>query len=415
MEDNNESYYDILEVSKDATAVEIRKKKKQLSLKNHPDKLPPAKREWGEDRIKKINEAFEVLNDPEKRKIYDEFGKDGLKEKNHGPPGFNPADFFPQMFARKQQQKNKPLQIHIDMTLEEIYTGKDYTKEIDRLSQCGDCNCTGFQDKKKHNCPSCQGKGMKIEIRQIGPGMMQQSQQVCFECYGSGNDKKASNKCKKCNGNGVFEESYTINFHMDAGCHKGDHIIIKGEGNASPEFNKRGDIVIVVNEISHDIYKRGVVFKGTMNPANLLMEIEIELHESLCGFVRHFKYVSGEELYIDHNEYVKDGELKVMIGKGLPYKGKPYKFGELFIKFKVKYPETLDNDVQLKKKLYEALTGTTYDAKKIHKLPKNITPVDLNEMCDYETLQQLNEMHNNPEFDNDNDQDEDGNVQCAQQ
>jgi DnaJ family protein A protein 2 len=200
---------------------------------------------------------------------------------------------------------------------------------------------------------------------------------------------------------------------MNAGCHKGDHIIIKGEGNASPESNKRGDIVVIVNELPHDLYKRGVVYKGTMNPANLLMEIELSLPESLCGFVKHFKFVNGEEIYISHNEFIKDGELKVMIGKGLPYKGRPYKFGELFIKFNVKYPENFDNDLSLKKKLYELLTGTTYDAKKIHKLPKNVTPVDLNELCDYETIQQLHGMHEPPEFDEN--PDDDSNVQCAQQ
>lgn len=416
MEDNNESYYDILEVTKDATAAEIRRKKKQLSLKYHPDKLPQNKREWGEDRIKKINEAFEVLNDPEKRKIYDEFGKEGLKEKPQGPPGFNPADFFPHMFGgRHQQPKIKPLQIYIDMTLEEIYKGKDFTKEITRSSQCNDCESTGFQDKKKHKCSSCNGRGMRVEIRQLGPGMMQQSQSMCFDCYGTGNDKKASNKCKKCNGNGVFDEQHTVHFNIPAGCHKGDHVVIKGEGNTSPENNRRGDIIIIVNELPHEIFKRGVAYKGQIVPANILMEMEIELHESLCGFVKHFKHVDGEEIYINHNEFIKDGEIKVMIGKGLPYKGKSYKYGELFIKFKVKYPENLDNDQALKKKLYELLTGSTYDAKKIHKLPKNITATELNEINDYETLQEIHGMHGmheQPEFDNDQD---DGNVQCAQQ
>ena len=432
-----ESYYDILEVSKTATLAELKKKKKELSLKHHPDKLaqdlPQDQRDFSEKMIKKINEAFEVLSDPEKRQLYDKYGKEGLNNQspfgrggpfNGGTPfnpfsGFNPEEIFGNMFAGKQQQqqqvKIQPIQIHLDMTFEEIYSGKKYTKEIERTNVCSKCDATGFEDKQKHNCTTCNGKGTRIEINQMGPGMIRQTRSLCNDCNGTGNDKNAPTKCKKCKGDCVIEEKFSVTFDIEPGLRRGDHIIIQGKGNISPKQpDKRGDIIVIINEIEHSIFKRGIVYDGKLNPANLAIEIELELHEALCGFVKKFKHLNGEDIYIDHYNIIKDGDLKVIKDKGFPYKGKKYQNGDLFVKFKIKYPQGMDDNESLKKKLYELLTGTKYDNSKVHKIPKDKHSIQLENIEDYNT-----DNNSGPAYESDEDGNENENgaeeVQCAQQ
>jgi DnaJ family protein A protein 2 len=428
-----ESFYDILEVSKEATLAELKKKKKELLLKHHPDRLTtPEEKEHGEIMSKKINEAFEVLSDAEKRTAYDKFGRASLGPGSpfgpDGPfapggafngggggfPAFNPQEIFENMFggARHQQQapqKIQPIQIQIDMTYEDIYNGQKFTREIERTSPCIKCDGTGFEDKQRHNCQMCQGRGTKVEIKQIGPGMIQQVRGTCMDCQGSGNDKKSPAKCKKCKGDATIEEKHTVTFDIPQGVYPGDNIIIKNQGNVSTRSSTiRGDVIISVNELEHTTFKRGIVHNGKLNPANLAIEIELQLHEALCGFVKKFKHLDGEDIYIDQYEVVKDGELKVIKNRGLPYKGKSYQYGDLFVKFRIKYPDGFNENELLKKKLYEILTSAKYDSNKIHKIPKDKHSIELENIEDYN-----NDADNiNPAYESDHEQDAN---QCATQ
>jgi len=380
------SYYDILGVAKDATEEEIKRKRKVLIQKYHPDKMPTEKKEWAEGLIKEINEAYEVLSDSKKRDIYDRYGKDGLNA-NELDGNFDPEELFSHFFGQSRKSTIPPIKVHLDLTLEDIFKGKTLSKTVERYILCETCNNTGFEDKQKHTCKNCKGKGILHVMRQLRPGMLQQVQLECEYCDGTGNDKSGQNikKCKICEGNGVVKEKYTTTLKIEPGVCKGDIIEIKNEGHELPKElqnkQKKGSIIFMINEMPHELYKRGVVFKGSMNPANLATDITIELHESLCGFVRCIKYLDGSEIYIDQHDVIKDGDLKVIIGKGLPYKNKSYKYGDLFVKFKVNYPKFLTENT--KGKIYELLTYKKYDSSNIHKIPKNKFAIDLKNIDNY--------------------------------
>jgi DnaJ family protein A protein 2 len=417
---DEESYYEILEVSKDASHEEIKKKRKELSIKYHPDKLPSDKQEWGTNKIQKINEAYNVLSDPEKRKIYDQYGKAGLD----GNPGFNQHGFdihdifngFGFMGKSSKAQKIPPIRAPINVTLEEIFNGKTTTCEIERLSLCKKCDGTGFTDKQSHKCNTCQGKKMVFHTIQLGPGMFQKTQMPCHVCKGSGNDLKSSSLCKDCDGESVKKEMYTVTVEIKPGSRNGDAIEIMGQGHELPQEQlkgKRGDVIIIINELPHSVFKRGISFNGHIKPANLLIEVELTLCEGLCGFSKEFKYLDGTTKYIDHYDIIKDGDLKIIRGLGLPYRNKPYSKGDLYVKFSLKYPQDSELSNDQKIKIYEILTKKKYDSSKIHKLPKGIEPVLLSGIDQ--------SGHHGSYYDDDHDDHEGHNhgnvehVQCAQQ
>lgn len=410
-ETNEESYYDILGVNKNASFEEIKKKRRDLSVKYHPDKLSHDKKEWGTKMITKLNEAYEVLSNPEKRELYDKYGKDGLSEKfrfnqNHG---FNPNDIIENMFNPRQKQRDRTIHITINVTLEDIFNGKDISHEIERETLCVGCDNTGFMDKKKHTCSKCGGSGIKIDRIPIGPGMIQTIKNMCNMCHGTGNSIDLSNKCKICNGNAFIKEKKTLKCKVEPGMCKGDAVIMKNEGHEIPKDMsgkfKRGDVAFIIHEIPHETFKRGVMFNNQVNPANIIMEIELELYEALCGFTKKITYLDGSEIYIDHYDVIKDSNIKVIENKGLPYKGQSYKNGDLFIKFKVKYPSELTDPI--KSKLYELLTHKKFNTSTVHKIPDDKHAFELKDIQDY--------TGENYEEDDEGDQQEGGGVQCAQQ
>ncbi len=414
-----ESYYDILEINRDASFVEIKNKRKELAMKYHPDKLPADKRDWGESMIKKVNEAYEVLSDPEKRELYDKFGKDFQQFGGMGGMGgFNPEDLFGGIFGGKKKQPRQrvePIQIRIDVTLDDLFNGKVCTQEIERFTLCEDCDNTGFEDKQKHSCMKCKGNGHITEMRQIGPGMIQQMQRQCNKCNGSGSYSDNVNKCKKCNGQSIYKEKHTITINIEPGMCNGDYVEIINEGHPIPKEiqNKqstqtRGNVNCIINELPHKIFKRGIVFNEQMNPANLSISIELELYEALCGFVKKFKHLDGSDLYIDNYDIIQDGDIKIVEHKGLPYKGNKFRSGDLFIKFKVILPTKFSDTTR--NKLYELLTGKKFNNSQVHKIPADNYPVKLKNVEDYHGNNDFNDFN-----DNDNNNANQEGVQCATQ
>lgn len=386
--ESEESYYDILEVNKNASQDEIKQKRNSLSIRYHPDKLPPEKREWGTNMIKKINEAYSVLGDPEKRKLYDEYGKDGL-DGSAQFANFDIHDLFGGLMGKsKKGHKVQPIKLVINVSLEDIFLGKNIKESIERLTLCDDCDGTGFTDKQKHNCKLCKGNCFIIRTMSLGPGMIQQMRENCFECCGTGKDQKSKNKCNKCKGTGAIKENHFISFDVVPGILNNEFFEIKNQGHSIPnEINKRGSVIVSINELAHKIYKRGgIVIEGRMNPSNLRIEMEITLHEALCGFVKSFKFLDGNTYYIDQYSIIKDGDIKMIKSMGLPHKNKSYKKGDLFIIFKIKYPEDSELTHEQKEKIYEILTKKKFKDSKIHKLPKNIDPVILDTMNQHKEI-----------------------------
>eukprot|EP01029_Cantina_marsupialis_P009657 TRINITY_DN2241_c0_g3_i1.p1 TRINITY_DN2241_c0_g3~~TRINITY_DN2241_c0_g3_i1.p1 ORF type:complete len:415 (+),score=105.19 TRINITY_DN2241_c0_g3_i1:245-1489(+) len=318
---DTQELYDVLGVSKDATTPEIKKAFRKKAIKAHPD------RGGDVEVFQKISHAHDILVNPEKRKIYDQYGEEGLN--GDGPRG----DMFSQMFGgrgRSAVEKCESVRENIRCSLEQLYTGttKKLAYERDRL--CKACKGAGSKSGRDVTCPDCKGKGLKVEIRRMGP-MVQQFQRPCSKCRQSGRYVPAKDKCPKCRAERVIKERKVLEVHIEKGMKNGDKISLYGEADEAPGM-EAGDLVLIVNEVEHRRFKR----KG----ADLFLHHEITLADALCGANFIVNHLDGRELLVSTNkgEVIHPGCLKCIKDEGMPIKGNPLARGRLFIEFSVVFP-----------------------------------------------------------------------------
>jgi len=342
--------YDILGVPADADENQLKKAYRKLAMKFHPDKNqgnPEA-----QEKFKEISEAYGILSEPEKRQLYDTHGEQGLKEgggRGHGFGGGDPFDIFNMFFGggggprggRRGPQKGKDVVHQLGVTLENLYNGCTKKLSLQKKVLCNSgCNGTGvqaeFADRRDaiQTCSTCKGQGMVIKTRQIGPGMMQQMQSVCHKCHGEGKSMNPKYTCKACNGNKTTKERKILEIHVEKGMEEGHKIMFRGEGDQEPDIEP-GDVVIILIEKKHEVFER--------KAQNLLMEMDIDLVEALCGFRRCVQTLDQEhdrEIVVTclPGEVIKSSDVKMVVGEGMPYKGNPFERGNLIIKFTVNFP-----------------------------------------------------------------------------
>lgn len=331
---DNTKFYKLLEVDKNATYDEIKKAYRKKALKEHPD------RGGDKEKFQEIQQAYEVLSDKEKRDVYDKYGEDGLKE---GGGGGGMDDLISSMFGmgggRRPQQagpkKGKPVMHPVKLTLEEIYSGKVTKLAINRDRICGSCNGVGGKEGAVQKCEGCKGRGIVMRMTMIGPGMYTQSQGPCEDCRGQGEVIDEKNKCKTCNGKKVVKEKKVIEANIDKGTPNNFQYTFHGEADEYPG-TEPGDVIIVAQEQPHKKFKR----KG----ADLLMEKQISLHEAMTGVDFVVTHLDGVKIRIrnDPGEVIKPDDLKTVIGKGLPFHKKAFECGNLYIIFKVSFPDSLN-------------------------------------------------------------------------
>lgn len=372
-------YYDRLGINKNATSAEIKKAYRKQAVKWHPDKNPNNQKQ-AEQKFKDLTEAYEILEDDEKRKIYDKFGKDGLQNRGMG---FDPSnmgnfeDILSNLFGRggggfpgfgnfnmggnnRSQHSQQPLNIEIALSFEEIYLGTKINKEIKRTTFCSNCNGTGNNDGIDHKCQTCDGAGKQIRMLRRG-NMIQQMISTCSSCQGSGNTSNKSNICKKCNGNKSSTEKHILNLDIMPGVFEGMAIGVKNQGNHIPIKMRRNgiertDINIIIKEKPHSIFKRGVNIKTGKDPKTLYTTINISLAEALCGFQKKLPHLSGKNIILESNQIIEDNNVKVIKEKGLPDLHNKHNFGDLYIKYNVLFPKELSENN--KKSIWKLLTNS---------------------------------------------------------
>lgn len=369
---SEESYYDILGVSKEADEKEIAKQYKKMAVKWHPDKNLNNKKE-AEEKFKEIAEAYEVLSDPKKRKLYDKYGKEGLKQEQH----IDPSELFKHMFSHFEEESGVPdVHCELELTLEQIYNGCKLQKEIERASLCSSCNGNGTKDGNSiPKCKICSGKGQRIAM--VGPGMMMQV--GCDECNGTGKNMKKDNECKKCHGNQIKKEFVNVEIEVPPGVYEEYPIVVNEEGhavlpeNSNKEKKRRSDVVFIVREKNHPLFKRFFVKeKGKIDMSDLAIELEISFGESIIGFHKKIQHLNGKTLDIILNKASRHEDILVLKGLGMPMIDKN-KNGDLFVLLKVEHPENIKLDDKKKANL-----STIFDVSipKSDKSNINITPYD---------------------------------------
>jgi len=221
--------------------------------------------------------------------------------------------------------------------LEDIYNGKTKKMKVSRSIVCVTCAGTGSKDKvASTTCDECNGAGAKMEVRQIGPGMYQQMRSVCSECEGKGEVVPQGKRCTECNGKKTVKETKILKVEIDKGVKEGKKIVFSGESDQEPGM-ETGDIVFVVQEETHELFKR--------SGDDLIMEKDIPLIDALTGFAIQLNHLDGRSIVIESKkgDIVTPGDIKEIPGLGMPYFSRSYDFGSLYIKFNVIFPTTISN------------------------------------------------------------------------
>lgn len=341
---DNTKYYDVLGVSKDATQEDLKKAYRKAAIKNHPDKGGDP------EKFKELAQAYEVLSDPEKREIYDQYGEDALKEGMGGGGGMHdPFDIFQSFFgggnpfggggsSRGRRQRRGEDVVHpLKVSLEDLYIGISKKLSLSRNVICSKCNGKGSKSGNSMKCTGCQGSGMKVTIRQLGPGMIQQMQHPCNECKGTGESINEKDRCPLCKGEKVVQEKKVLEVIVEKGMQNGQKITFPGEADEAPD-TITGDIVFVLQQKEHPKFKR----KGD----DLFMEHTLSLVEALCGFRFILTHLDGRQLLIksDPGEVVKPDQFKAINDEGMPVYQRAFMKGKLYIHFTVDFPDSLDPD-----------------------------------------------------------------------
>ena len=270
-------YYEILGVPRDATEADLKKAFRGLALKYHPDRNPGNKE--AEEKFKEINEAYSVLNDPEKRSHYDRFGTAGATGAGFGGFGSGFGDIFEDIFGdffgtfagqrRARPAKGNDLRYDLDITLEESAFGVQKEIEAPRWEQCDSCNGLGSKPGKGPvTCSQCKGTG-NIRFQQ---GFFSVSK-TCGICNGMG--KVITDPCTTCKGNGKVKKVRKIFVKVPPGVDSGSKLRMSGEGELGTLGGPPGDLYIVIDIMEHPVFVR----KGD----KIYCEIHISFPQAVLG------------------------------------------------------------------------------------------------------------------------------------
>ncbi|KAG8925992.1 Type I HSP40 co-chaperone [Tulasnella sp. 419] len=396
-------YYDLLEVSPDASDADLKKAYRKKALRLHPDKGGDP------DQFKEVTHAYEVLSDSQKRGVYDRFGEAGLNEQG-GMGGMDPQDLFSQLFGGagggffggggggpRGPRKGKDLVHRVHVSLEDLYKGKTTKLALTRHIICPKCSGKGGKEGAVKSCGTCNGRGVRVLLRQIGP-MLQQIQQPCTDCDGQGEVINPKDRCKHCAGKKIVTDKKMLEVHIDKGMKGGQTITFAGESDQAPD-TVPGDVVIVIEEKPHERFKR----EGN----NLTHDCEIDLLTALAGGQFSIQHLDDRALTVNilPGEIIHHGALKVVRGQGMP-SHRHHEMGDLFVKINVKFPDHLPPEsMQL---LEQALPPR----RPLPTYPKNVMVEEV-ELDELDARQRAQAQRS----DDDMDEDDDGQpgVRCANQ
>ena len=325
--------------------------------------------------------------------------------------------------AQREQgpKKVKPTALHVEVSLEDLYNGKETEIPVERHRICGKCKGVGGTDPNAvQTCKGCKGKGMRVMMLQLGPGMYSQRTGPCDDCGGRGQSIDPAKMCKDCKGKKIKKENKTLMVEIDKGAPNGERYTKHGEGDEVPEA-EAGDVIIIIQEKKHKLFKR----KG----ADLYLEKEITLIEALTGLDFILTHLDGRKVRIQNKvgEVIKPDSEFTCEGLGMPFHKRTYQHGNLFITFKIKFPTTVDEKSAnlLKSALTGsgAVAGATKGGKKAYAGDEQ----EVAEVCELKTY---SDAHRNTDHrggdreehhESDEDEDEDGHghggqrVGCQQQ
>lgn len=326
-------YYEVLGLKKGADAEEIKKAYKKLARKYHPDLNPGDK--TAEERFKEINEANEILSDPEKKARYDQFGFAGVDPSYAAGAGaggfgggfggfggggfdFDLGDLFGSFFGGgfggaqranpNAPQRGDSIRLSLTVSFEEAAFGCKKEITLERLEKCEHCHGGGAEpgSPAPHACPTCGGRGTVQQRRQTPMGVFSTTA-PCPDCGGKG--KVIRQPCTHCHGTGLERVRKTIQVDVPAGIDGGQTISLRGQGHAGKNGGASGDLLLVITVRPHDIFRRD----GT----SVLCEVPISFLQATLGAELEIPTIDGRVKY-DLPEGTQSGTTFRLKGKGIP-------------------------------------------------------------------------------------------------
>eukprot|EP00928_Gymnodinium_smaydae_P090428 TRINITY_DN74224_c0_g1_i1.p1 TRINITY_DN74224_c0_g1~~TRINITY_DN74224_c0_g1_i1.p1 ORF type:complete len:475 (-),score=92.05 TRINITY_DN74224_c0_g1_i1:121-1545(-) len=315
---DNTRLYELLSVEKDASPAEIKKAYHKMAMRHHPDKGGDS------EHFKDIQKAFEVLGDPDRRRRYDRLGEAGLEDEPSSP------DMFQQFFGgssssqrgRPQRQRTKDIVRPVWVTLEDLYNGVTKRMPVTR-------KVVADADSGGTTCEACNGQGVFVQIiRMPGLPMAQQIRQQCPRCDGTGTSAQMKSAPE------------LLSVFVEKGSPDGHKITLHGKADEAPGCDS-GDVIAVVRQQEHPRFLR----RG----ADLFLEHELSLAEALTGYRIVVPHLDGRTLVVHSNpgEVVMPrpgsaATIKAVEGGGMPIHRDPFKFGNLFLVFTIRFPTSLE-------------------------------------------------------------------------
>ena len=349
-------YYEILEVSKSASAEEIKKAYRKKAIQFHPDKNPDNKE--AEEKFKEAAEAYEVLSNEDKKRRYDQFGHAGVggasSSGGFGGGGMSMDDIFSQFGdifgggfgsgfsgfggfggggrSGKRVNRGSDLRVKVKLTLKEIATGVEKKIKVKKYVSCSHCNGTGAEDSNSYStCSTCRGSGHVTRVTNTILGQMQTTS-VCQSCGGEG--KMITKKCSHCNGEGIVRDDDVITINIPAGVAEGMQLSLGGKGNAARRGGVNGDLLILVEEEPHPELIR--------DQSDIIYNLLLSFPMAAVGGQVEVPTLDGKaKVKIDPG--TQPGKILRLRGKGLPSINH-YGTGDLLVNISVYIPESLSEE-----------------------------------------------------------------------
>jgi len=361
-------YYEILGIPKNADEKEIKKAYRNLARKYHPD---VCKEEGADERFKKINEAYSVLSDPQKRAQYDHLGHDTFTSASKGSytggggfggggfhadfSGFGDIfDFFGGGFGNRRYsgpQAGNDLLMKVQISLEDAVFGTDRDIELAHSEACPSCDGTGSETKKLVKCPKCDGTGQMRQMSQTIFGQFVRMS-TCSECGGRG--RIPEKRCPACKGSGHTQVRRTVSVHIPAGVETGMRLRMEGYGEAGDYGAPNGDLFIEVYVRPHEKFTR----KGD----DLETFVEITPAQAVVGSVVDVETIEKRTVELNIPPGIQHNTALKIPGEGVRRRGKP---GDLLVRVRIAIPKQPDPAVrEMYEKILEAEGSRAPEAKK---------------------------------------------------
>jgi DnaJ-class molecular chaperone len=339
--DNNKEFYTILEIDENSDLDTIKAAYKKLSFKWHPDKNINNKEE-SENKFKNISEAYQVLSNPHKKKMYDLGVDSSIFPENYESMFSQSQEFVSNIFKFDHAEE---YDISIDITqiinLEEAYFGTEKKIQYKLNKMCKSCDGIGLHNTNNvSNCNICNGIGKMKNFNVVFPGIVNSISKICTKCNGIGKISEDNLCCMNCKGKKMIYTSDTFVLKIPAGIFNNYIFIIDGRGHFSPIKEGSGSLNIKIEILEDNKYKR----VGD----HLVLEKDILLSDALCCKEFYIDHISKRKIIYNTNEIIKPNCFSVINNLGMPILDNIGKFGHLIIKYNVLFPNYLSD----KRKMY---------------------------------------------------------------